>query len=88
MDIVAENTQTVEPSESDRQWWSDQNTEWDDLDGHPTIDDETIDDERRYWADEARRYAADPTDEEIADLDERAEEAEFMDAYERGVKLF
>jgi hypothetical protein len=92
------------PTEEDSRWAAETlNDDWHDLEGHPVIDDDTIDDEARYWEDEARRYAADPTDDDIAEadpwttgdeyeadghFDDVADESAWMDAYERGLKTF
>ncbi len=91
------------PTTEDERWNAEQNPDWHDLDGHPVIDDDTIDDEAAYWEDEARRHAADPTDEDIAEadswtdgdqweadgrFDDRADESAWMDSYEQGLKTF
>jgi hypothetical protein len=73
------------PTEEDAQWWAEQNEEWHDLDGHPTIDDDDVEVERQYQAQQQRRYAADPTDD---DIDRMADEAAFMAAYEMGLTFF
>jgi hypothetical protein len=84
------------PTDDDAQWWAEQNDD-DAWDAHPTIDDQSIDDEAAYQEDEARRYAADPTDEEIAEtwtdgdewgFDDFAGESAYMDAHEQGRKTF
>jgi hypothetical protein len=92
-----------EHSEDDERWHADQNEDWHDLDGHPVIDDDTIDDEAAYWADEARRFAADPDDDDIAEadpwtdgdeweangrFDDMAGESAYLDAHEQGRKTF
>ncbi len=92
-----------EHNDDDQRWHAEQNQDWHDLDGHPVIDDDTIDDEARYWEDEARRHAADPTDDDIAEadpwttgddwdadghFDDMADDAAFIDAHERGLTFF
>ncbi len=92
------------PTEEDSRWASESlNDDWHDLEGHPVIDDEDIEDEAAYWEDEARRYAADPTDDDIAETDPWTEgdqweadggfddmhgQSAYLDAHEKGLKTF
>ncbi len=74
------------PSDDDARWWAERNDDWD---GHPVIDDQTIADEAVHREEEARRFAAEPTQEEINRwADERAAESEFLDQHEAGLGMY
>ncbi len=69
------------PTEEDSRWASESlNDDWHDLEGHPVIDDDTID-EADPWT-TGDEYEADGHFDDVAD------ESAWMDAYERGLKTF
>src|SRR3954462_5976804 len=77
------------PTEADERAASEalNSEDWHDLEGHPTIDDETAAQEAAYrQAENARHEAAEAMI--AAELDRMAGESEALDQLERGLRMF